>query len=250
MKIGIIIQARLGSTRLPNKMILPFYNEMGILELILLRLAKLTSIPIIVATTTSKRDDEIEKIALKHNMNCFRGNENNVLDRFIQAATKFELDKVIRICADNPFLDLPALKSLINHYSNKQVDYCAFYTRDGKPTIQTHFGFWAEGVSVKALKQIEKNTKDPLYLEHVTNYIYSNSDDFSIHKELIPKTVDSTDYLRLTLDTEEDFNLLKEIYAYFLQNDLELKSEMITSKVLQNDKWLTVMKTEILNNKK
>ena len=79
-KIGIIIQARTGSTRLPNKMILPFYNEKGVLELLIERIKnRLSEIEIIVATTSLEKDNRIEEIADKTKVTCFRGDENDVL---------------------------------------------------------------------------------------------------------------------------------------------------------------------------
>ncbi|MDB4710952.1 hypothetical protein OAF16_04405, partial [Flavobacteriales bacterium] len=103
---GIIIQARTGSTRLPNKIILPFYKEKGILELIVERINKYTDIPIVVATTKNPKDDAIVKIASKNGVGCYRGSENNVLSRFIETAKKNNFKNIIRICADNPFLDI------------------------------------------------------------------------------------------------------------------------------------------------
>ena len=100
-KLGIIIQARTGSTRLPSKMILPFYGNDGILSILLSRLTqcKLAD-SIIVATTSSSPDDAICDLVREHRVKCFRGDENDVLDRFIQAARYYGISKIIRICAD------------------------------------------------------------------------------------------------------------------------------------------------------
>ena len=86
MNLGIIIQARTGSKRLPNKMIIPFYKNKNILELLLTRLKTTINIPICIATTHKSSDDSIENIARGNNVLIFRGNENNVLKRFINAA--------------------------------------------------------------------------------------------------------------------------------------------------------------------
>ena len=108
--LGIIIQARTGSTRLPFKMTLPFFNDRGILELLLSRLKKAgLADKTIVATTENVRDDIICNIARNAGVSYFRGSESDVLDRFIQAANHYYVSKIIRICADNPFLDIPAL---------------------------------------------------------------------------------------------------------------------------------------------
>ena len=144
-KLGIIIQARTGSTRLPSKMILPFYGNDGILSILLSRLTqcKLAD-SIIVATTSSSPDDAICDLVREHRVKCFRGDENDVLDRFIQAARYYGISKIIRICADNPFLDIESLDSLILASENIDADYVSFCTSNHTPTIKTHFGFWAE----------------------------------------------------------------------------------------------------------
>ena len=122
--LGIIIQARLGSTRLPGKVTLPFYNGKGILELIIDNLSSnFKNTPIIIATTNRQNDDEIFKLANDKNIKCFRGSENNVLDRFIHAAEYFGLTEIIRVCSDNPFLNISSLKFLINNFNKSEYDY-------------------------------------------------------------------------------------------------------------------------------
>lgn len=101
----IIIQARTGSTRLPQKMILPFYESEGIFSLILKRLTSIIDKNnIILATSTNENNDVLTDIAKEYGVNYFRGSENDVLQRFIDAANEFNAKKIIRVCADNPFL--------------------------------------------------------------------------------------------------------------------------------------------------
>ena len=181
--IGIIIQARLGSTRLPEKMILPFYKNKGILE-ILIEKIKLSfpNIPVILATTDNANDDRLALLGEKLKILVFRGEEQNVLKRFIDAALKYDIDKIIRICADNPFLDMLYLKNLIKEYDDSSYDYISFKTSRDLPTIKTHYGFWTEGVMLTALKKIKKLTGEKIYLEHVTNFIYSlKSSTYFVH---------------------------------------------------------------------
>ena len=103
--LGIIIQARSNSSRLPNKVVLPFYKNKGILELIIEKL-KNTNYKIFIATTINKDDDVIEQIALKNNLQYFRGSEKNVLSRFIRIAQENNLKYVLRVCSDNPFINI------------------------------------------------------------------------------------------------------------------------------------------------
>ena len=150
----IIIQARTGSTRLPQKMILPFYENEGIFSLILKRLTSIINKNnIILATSTNENNDVLIDIAKSYGVNYFRGSENDVLQRFIDAADEFNANKIIRVCADNPFLDLEFLNFLLDNFEKSDYDYMSFMTSKGCPTIKTHYGFWAEAVTLNALKK-------------------------------------------------------------------------------------------------
>jgi spore coat polysaccharide biosynthesis protein SpsF (cytidylyltransferase family) len=216
---GIIVQARIGSTRLPKKMLKPFFNEKGIFELLLIKLkVLLEKYKIIIATTTNPQDDIIVEMAKKYNFEIYRGSENNVLDRFINAADEFKIDNIIRICADNPFLDYFELTNLIHFAQNNSFDYIG-YSINNAPSIKTHYGFWAEFVKKTALKKVLSNTNEQIYLEHVTNYIYTNPKLFNIHFIAVKDERITTNHkIRLTLDTAEDFNILKEIYQNLYMN--------------------------------
>ena len=96
--LGIIIQARLGSTRLPNKMLMPFYEQKGILELLIKRLQnEFNHIPIVVATTNKYQDVKIIELCKRLDVHSFAGDENDVLERFIRAGDYYQFDKIIRI---------------------------------------------------------------------------------------------------------------------------------------------------------
>lgn len=249
-KIGIIIQARTGSSRLSNKMILPFFKGQGIFEILLKRLveAKL-EVPIILATTYKSGDNVLELIALKYKIDVFRGSEDNVLERFINAAELYNVDKIIRVCADNPFLDIDALRFQINSYKEKDVDYWCYCKSDKTPTIKTHFGFWTEGVKLSTLKKIANVTMEKIYQEHVTNYIYTKSNKFNIYFHPINKLIESESHLRLTIDTKNDFELAKEIFR-LVANMSSFNSEDLVKIVKTNPNWLDTMKNEILVNNK
>ena len=248
--LGIVIQARTGSNRLPNKMLLPFYSSKGVLELLLENLIDNSkNLPIIVATTESRKDDKIVEICLKHKINYFRGSENNVLERFIDVGNHFDLKQIIRVCADNPFLCMTDLNFLVKRFQNSDLDYLSFQTSKGVPVIKTQYGFWAEAVSLQALKKIQKGTDSLIYLEHVTNYIYENLKKFNTEFIKIDSFVESYNNIRMTLDTHEDYLLLKEIYnEYILMKEVSLRSLM--ELVSANNIWLEKMRLQILENKK
>lgn len=247
--LGFIIQARLGSTRLPRKMIKPFFEGKGIFEIIVEKIKKnFPTTTIVVATSDNAIDDALEKICKRLDVKCFRGSENNVLDRFIKAAESNGISKIVRVCADNPFLNSIELQTLITKGLESESDYIAFETSKGKPTILTHYGFWAEVVTLSALKKIQSLTNDLLYQEHVTNFIYKNPDLFTISMISIAPEVENNERIRMTLDTEEDFNLLKEIYSE--NPNFHKSSKELVEIVSKNKTWLEKMEFQIIKNQK
>lgn len=250
-KISIIIQARTSSTRLPDKMILPFYRELSVLEILFLRLKKaFIDIPIIVATTLNKNDDIIEKKATQYGLSCYRGDETDVLNRFLEAARLYSVDKIIRICADNPFLDIPSLELLVESFKINSSDYLAFSTSNQVPTIKTHYGFWAEAVSLEALEKVNNFTKENLYHEHVTNYIYTHPDKFNISLLKIPHEIESNHSIRLTLDTTEDFNIQKDLFEIVYEKNNNFKLFDVVNVLNQNPNYYTIMNEQIEKNSK
>lgn len=227
MSLGIIIQARTGSTRLPNKMLVPFYKNQTILDIILQRIkTEIKNVPIIVATTNNEKDDELELIAKKNSVLCFRGSETDVLKRFVDAARFYNVDSIIRVCADNPFLSMESLKQLINYTKNKEYEYISFKTSDDIPSIKTHFGFWTEYVTLNALIKVQQATNESLFHEHVTNYIYTHKDLFSMSFINIPTYIEKSK-IRLTVDTKDDFMNAGEIYKQLIENKKIIEPENI-----------------------
>lgn len=218
-QLGIVIQARTGSTRLPSKMLLPFYDGLTILELLIERLKSAFHYPIILATSTETGDDKLEQLASKMDVFCVRGSEENVLSRFLLAAEKYKLSHVVRVCADNPFLDMQLISQL-TEIEYTAFDYSSHILRDGTPAIKTHFGFFTELVSKAALENINSETDEKLYQEHVTNYIYSHENKFNIKFLELPSSFD--DYqgkVRLTIDTAEDFKIASQLYAELMNSN-------------------------------
>lgn len=247
MNKAFIIQARLGSTRLPKKILLPFYQDKSILDLLIDKLASFPNYKIILATSENKENDALEEIAVKRNILFFRGSENDVLKRFIDAANFFNITDIIRICSDNPFLETESLKKLIDS-DKKSFDYISFKV-DNTPSIKTHFGFWAEYVKLSTLEKVATLTSDSLYHEHVTNYIYTNADLFSLKWiETNPILKDRKD-IRTTIDTREDFSIVSKIYKE-LRNLGKLKIEDIVDYLDKNPTCLDCMKKQIIKNTK
>lgn len=247
MSKAFIIQARLSSTRLPNKILLPFYQSKSILDLLIDKLLSFPDYKIILATSINKENDLLEEIANKRNILCFRGSENDVLQRFIDAAKYFGVTDVIRICSDNPFLEVESLKELVE-CDKRGVDYVSFKI-DGIPSIKTHFGFWAEYVTLAALEKVMNLTSDNLYHEHVTNYIYAHDDLFVLKWISTSSILEGRKDIRTTIDTKEDFCVVQQMYET-LKGTGKLKIEDVVDYLDKNPLYLNSMKQQIIENSK
>lgn len=123
MNIGIIIQARMGSTRLPGKILKKFDGEKTLLETLLENLHKVSGVKVIVATSVNANNDQLESFLLEKGELVYRGSESDVLDRFIQAAETNHVDGIVRICSDNPFLDWHGVSQLVEKAKTSDADY-------------------------------------------------------------------------------------------------------------------------------
>jgi spore coat polysaccharide biosynthesis protein SpsF (cytidylyltransferase family) len=214
---AIIIQVRMGSTRLPEKVLKPFFGTKTILEIVIESAQKNKfGWETIVATTSHKNDDPIYFLCKKLNVKCFRGNENDVLKRFIDAANLFNIKNIIRVCADNPFLDIDLLNELIAAANtNADSEYISHFTPEGVPSIKTHWGIFAEFTTYNALLRANQLTHEPFYHEHVTNFIYGNPQLFNISKIQMPHWASSEVGMRFTVDTPDDFSIMTDLYKKF-----------------------------------
>jgi len=204
MNITAIIQARTGSTRFNNKVLKKLYDK-TLLEHIIERIedSKLIN-SIVVATTTSKEDDEIEDLFKDTQIKVFRGSENNVLERFYLAAKKENSDIIIRVTADDPFKDPEIIDKAINILKEGNYDYVS----------NTLIPTYPEGIDIEvftfiALKKAFLNANIASEKEHVTPYIWNNKDLFSIKNFKNQKDLSK---LRWTIDYDSDFVFAKKIY--------------------------------------
>lgn len=204
-RVGIIVQARMCSTRLPDKAMLPLLRR-PVLQRIIERLKDCQSADvIIVATTVKEEDDKIIGLAKGMGVKVFRGSEEDVLSRFYYAAKQNLLDIIVRITSDCPFVDPEILDGMVKDYLSKErLDYLS-------NTIERAFprGLDVEVFSFKALERAFNSAKEPYQREHVTPYIYENKEKFSVLN--YPAGEDNSSY-RLTLDTVEDYELIKAVY--------------------------------------
>lgn len=249
MQISFIVQARVGSSRLPNKILLPFYKGKCILELLVEKLRRVSEAQIIIATSTNPENDVIAEFCKRLDVNCFRGSENDVLKRFIDAAEAFNANKIIRVCSDNPFIELESIKQLADRGNESGADYIS-YNINGSPSIKTHFGFWTEFVTLNALKRIVALSNESIYHEHVTNYIYTHPEKFTIEWVDGPECLKNRDDIRLTCDTISDFNSSKEIYQSLCKDNPYPTICEIVNYLESHEEYLIKMKEQIKRNSK
>lgn len=239
MNIAAIIQARVNSSRLPNKILLKLVDK-TLLEHIIERLKKIPQIhQIIIATTEGRTDDQVEELALKSHVKIFRGSEKNVLDRFIKAAQLYKAEVIIRITGDNPLIDNIVIEKMIAEYKKEPYDYI---TVDEMP-----LGTSCELVTLEVLKRIYKEKLQLYHLEHVTIYIRENLEKFKTKYIECEESLKRPNY-RLTVDTAEDYNLMKELYQRLYRPDkiIELREAV---KLLDNDEKLRTLNAHIEQKK-
>ncbi|MGV8092783.1 MAG: cytidylyltransferase domain-containing protein [Mangrovibacterium sp.] len=247
---SIIIQARTGSTRMPQKVILPFYQSRSIIGILFERLLSTCPVPVILATTTSPSDDPLAEIAAQYSVKLFRGPEDNVLGRFILAAEEYGCRNIVRVCADNPFLSASSINQLIENFSETPADYMSFVFSEDRPSIRTHFGFFAEITRLEALKKVASLTHEKLYLEHVTNFLYTHPELFDIHFLKAPEIIFNRKDIRLTLDTPKDFALQQQIFSELSQQNSNFEVPEIVRYLDQHPDLLAEMSREIRRNEK
>lgn len=194
--IGVIIQARMGSNRLPGKILMRI-GEKRLLEHILYRLSFLEhAASIVVATTVNPLDDPVEEFCHRSQVTCFRGSEENVLQRYCLAAQAGGFSHVVRLTGDNPFVDIAELDRLIDLHLCANADYSSCV--ECLPV-----GVGAEIFTFAALQDSLEHASAPHHFEHVNEYLLENKEQFRIACLEIPAAKRSS--ARLTVDTETDY---------------------------------------------
>ena len=239
--IAIIVQARTRSSRLPGKVLKKLYKDETILDLCIENLKSL-NYKTIIATTTNEADESIIRIAKKNFVDYYCGNENDVLQRFIDCAIEFDISEIIRVTSDNIFIQPSLISPLIEH-NHSDLDYIS-YKIGNKNVVLTHWGFFGEYVTLEALKKVKSLTKEKKDLEHVTYYIYNHPDEFNIELWDVPKELNRND-IRLTIDTIEDFKICQKVLNFLKQKDFETNYQNILEYINKNPDILEEMKAQI-----
>lgn len=200
---AIVLQARMGSMRLPGKTLAPIEGR-TILAHCIERLRYRSGLPVIVATTTSSDDDVLASEARRLGVPVVRGSVDDVLSRFVLAADTFGLDTMVRATADNPAVDMDAPRRTLTLLARAGA---AHVVEHGLP-----LGTAVEAISCAHLRQADAAATDPYDREHVTPFLRRDS-RFLALDALAPATVRRPE-LRLTVDTPEDLEFVRRVYAF------------------------------------
>ena len=210
MKTIVIVQARTGSSRFPAK-VLKKINNKSIIEIIISRLKKAKEVDqIVIATTKNRNDNRLIKHLKKINVDFFRGSENNVLDRFFKTAKKFDGKIIVRITADCPLVDPNLVDQLIKKIKKSKADYISNVL---PPTFPD--GFDVEVFNFKLLKTASTlaNKSQRLNGGVVLAYVRDNIKKINFININCP--IKNVRKLRVTIDYEKDFRLIKKIFKYY-----------------------------------
>lgn len=206
MKTGAIVQARMTSTRLPGKIMRPVLGK-PLLELLVERVRRAKGVDeVVIATTTNADDDEVESLTQRLGVGCFRGSEHDVLDRVLQAAHAFDVDLIVEITGDCPLIDFQVIDKLLEVYHANNYDYVANVLKRTYPR-----GLDTQVFATSVLDEVARLTDDPVDHEHVSLYIYEHPERFKLHNVESGLPEEYWD-LRLTVDTPDDFELIRRIY--------------------------------------
>ena len=213
--IGCIIQARMGSSRLPGKALMKSDSGKPLLYYVINQLRYCSKIKnLVIATTTNQEDDEIEKFANNNSINVFRGKEKDVLDRYFQCAKKYSFSTIVRITADCPLIDPQIVDKVIEQFFSGNYDFAT-----NTLTRTFPIGTDVEVFSFSALNKAWENAQLPSEREHVTPYFH-NKENFKIINVENDKNISN---LRLTVDRIEDFELIKQILNNISINPIHLE---------------------------
>ena len=198
-RTAIVLQARLGSRRLPGK-VLAHLGSRTLLEHAIIRL-RTNGLPIIVATTDRLEDDAVEREARRLGAEVFRGETDNVLGRFIGAARAFDLTQVVRATGHNPLVDAEGPRRVVELQNRVYADHVV---ECGMPV-----GTAVEAVTVDALLRAHSLITDPYDREHVTSFVRRDS-RFRALRAVAPGNIRRPG-LRLTVDTQDDLDFLRAV---------------------------------------
>jgi spore coat polysaccharide biosynthesis protein SpsF len=226
-----IVQARMGSTRLPGKVLLPLLGE-PVLTRVMRRAARARTLDeVVVATTTLADDDAIVALAATEDWPVVRGSETDLLERYLVAARAHDADVVVRITSDCPLIDPEVIDATVGAFRAAAVDYASNAL---EPATYPR-GLDVEVIARAALERAGRDDADPAWREHATPYVYRHPELFRLLR--VPADDDHGD-LRWTLDTPEDYRLIGRIYDALGRDDFGWREALAV--VEANPSWASI----------
>lgn len=204
--VAAIIEARMTSTRLPGKILLPVLGR-PLLELLIERLRRASTIDtIVVATTNNATDDVVEELATRLGVRCFRGSEDDVLDRVLQAARYVAATVIVEVTGDCPLMDPAIVDRVVNALRKSGADYASNILERSFPR-----GLDVQAFHTSVLQRVSELTNDPVDHEHVSLYIYEHPETFALANVASSLPLRFAD-LRLTVDTLADLEAVRAVF--------------------------------------
>ena len=247
MKIIAITQARTGSTRFPNKIMNKIEGK-TLLDIHVNRIKKAKKNNLIIIATTKKKDDDIIKLEANNlGVHCYRGDEDDVLDRFYQAAKSHNPDYVVRLTSDCPLIDPSLIDEIIEATINSNVDYCSNTLIESYPDGQD--------VEVFSFNSLKKAWEESVLIsdrEHVTPYMKRNFKVLNIHSNNM-----KFNKVRMTVDEPNDFIVIKRLaeklglnekwedYTNLYLNDKSISDNNYS--ITRNEGYIKSIKNDLIN---
>lgn len=206
-RIVATIEARMGSTRLPGKVLKPAVGK-PMLELMIERLRRVPSLDgIVIATTVNAADQPIADLARRLGVGCHRGSEEDITARLLGAAEEHAIDVLVETTGDCPLIDPAIVERCIQAYRDSGVDYVSNVLERTYP-----IGMDTQVFSAAVLADVARRTNDPVEREHGSLFIYRHPELYSLKNVTAPAAF-TEPKLRLTLDTPEDYALITGVFA-------------------------------------
>lgn len=220
MKIAIILQVRVTSTRLPGKVLMDIGGK-PMLWYVIYRLRLCQKIDdIILAIPDTRENDVLEKFAKDNQVKYFRGSEEDVLSRYYEAAEYFKIDQIVRVTSDCPLIDPEITDKVIEKHLNSGADYTSNFLKRSFPK-----GLDVEVFSFKVLETTHEEAKEHYQREHVDDYMYENPEKFRLVGFENDKNFS---YMRWTVDEMKDLEFVREVYKrLYKENEIFLMKDII-----------------------
>jgi len=201
------VEARVSSSRLPGKVLMPLAGKPALAHLIERLLQARTVDEVVLATTVNPADNALEDLARRLGVGLYRGSEEDVLDRVLQAAGSVRADTIVEVTGDCPLLCPEVIDQAVNLYKSGAGDVVSNTWRPSYPQ-----GVDAQVFSRRLLEEASRMTRDVAHREHVSLYFYENPDRYRIHVFEAPPEFRAPD-LRFQLDYAEDLQFIRAVYA-------------------------------------